>query len=274
MARRLYPLMVLALVLVVLSGCEITVNPIASYQTVFFHSNGQTAGSVPVFSITALVGTQVTIPGNTGNLVKNEHEFTGWNTESDGSGNHFQPGDVFAMPAGNVMLYAAWERLYVIGQTGPAGGIVFYDKGEKSDGWRYLEAAPAATEWTTRIWGEQYAEDIAGTSDAIGAGAANTQLITAAFLNANGADYAAFLCANLEYGGFRDWYLPSKQELYQMYLRLHQYGLGAFKSDYAYWSSTADVTQENVAYTVYFPVGLISQSSTFYEQHVRAIRAF
>lgn len=32
---------------------------------------------------------------------------------------------------------------YKIGDEGPAGGIIFYDKGEYSDGWRYLEAAPA-----------------------------------------------------------------------------------------------------------------------------------
>ena len=32
---------------------------------------------------------------------------------------------------------------YLIGSTGPAGGVIFYDKGEFSDGWRYLEAAPA-----------------------------------------------------------------------------------------------------------------------------------
>ena len=35
------------------------------------------------------------------------------------------------------------EKEYKIGDTGPAGGIIFYDKGSKTDGWRYLEAAPA-----------------------------------------------------------------------------------------------------------------------------------
>lgn len=35
------------------------------------------------------------------------------------------------------------EERYSVGDRGPAGGYVFYDKGNYSDGWRYLEAAPA-----------------------------------------------------------------------------------------------------------------------------------
>jgi len=48
----------------------------------------------------------------------------------------------------------------VIGKKGPAGGLIFYDRGytfyDKSsyfNGWRYLEAAPASTEWTDEAWG-------------------------------------------------------------------------------------------------------------------------
>ena len=37
---------------------------------------------------------------------------------------------------------AAQQTLYRIGDTGPAGGLIFYDKGNNIGGWRYLEAAP------------------------------------------------------------------------------------------------------------------------------------
>ncbi|MDX9810442.1 MAG: InlB B-repeat-containing protein [Sphaerochaetaceae bacterium] len=260
-------------ILLLLTGCDVADNPILTYQSVEFHSNDATAGSVPVFYITTPVGASVTIPENTGNLAKEGYEFLGWNTEADGSGNYFYPGDEFAMPAVYVVLYAAWERIYQIGETGPAGGLVFYDKKMRTDGWRFLEAAPVETEWITRIWGEQSAPVVEGTSDAIGSGEANTQLIINEFAHANSGNYAAFLCATLEYGGCRDWFLPSTLELNEMYENLYLYSFGDFSNDH-YWSSTANSAVADVAYAMYFVTGEAAQSSTYYDRSVRAIRTF
>ena len=57
-------------------------------------------------------------------------------------------------------LYAMWVLPYNIGDIGPAGGYVFYDKGVYSDGWRYLEAAPYG--WyngDTHSWGSYTGKD-------------------------------------------------------------------------------------------------------------------
>lgn len=42
----------------------------------------------------------------------------------------------------------AVDATYKIGSTGPGGGLVFYDKGNYDDGWRYLEASPADFTYT------------------------------------------------------------------------------------------------------------------------------
>jgi hypothetical protein len=79
-----------------------------------------------------------------------------------------------------------------VGSTGPSGGIVFFDKGSVTDGWRYLEAAPASTEFEA-TW-----------------------------------DNAISRCRNLNYGGFNNWRLPTREELDLMYKNLKQKGLGGF----------------------------------------------
>jgi hypothetical protein len=119
---------------------------------------------------------------------------------------------------------------YKIGDTGPAGGIVFYDNGTTSDGWRYLEATPVsaileATNWVP--YDSEFADRlIGGTSTAIGSGKRNTEIILeklyewgAPTADQDGREVAAKLCADLEYGGKSDWFLPSKDELNQMYLQ-------------------------------------------------------
>jgi len=121
--------------------------------------------------------------------------------------------------------------MYKIGDTGQAGGIVFYDKGNFSNGWRYLEAAPAETEFTAK-WGDQ-GTDVDGTSTAIGSGKRNTELI----IGRAGISSAAGICSRLNFDGFTDWFLPSKDELDMMYKNLKLMGWGGFNNN-VYWSSS------------------------------------
>jgi hypothetical protein len=120
---------------------------------------------------------------------------------------------------------------YKIGDIGPAGGIVFYDKFSNSGGWRYLEAAPVETEQQFP-WGDVYAS---GLSPALGDGKKNTQLIVEA-LKAAKIGGAAQYCDDLEYGGYTDWFLPSRDELNLMYQNLKEKELGGFTGE-SYWSS-------------------------------------
>jgi hypothetical protein len=122
-------------------------------------------------------------------------------------------------------------KVYKIGDTGPAGGIIFYDKFSTAGGWRYLEAAPAETEqkFPCNVY-------VSGSSLAIGDGKRNTQL-TVEKLRENKTGGAAQYCDELEYGGCTNWFLPSRDELDLMYRNLKENGLGGFESAW-YWSSS------------------------------------
>lgn len=175
-------------------------------------------------------------------------------------------------------VYGAWSavisfsRPYIVGDTGPAGGIVFYDKGSYSGGWRYLEAAPASTEWSVKPWGG-YGTFVGGTSTSIGTGAGNTAAIVAAYGSnepyGGRSDYAAKLCADLVYNGYEDWFLPSKDELNEMYIQKGV--IGGFASDY-YWSSSEGGS--GYAWSQYFGSGGQSFYSKYGNVRVRAGRAF
>ena len=163
---------------------------------------------------------------------------------------------------------------YDIGDTGPAGGIVFYDKGSYSDGWRYLEAAPASTEWDGKPWGGYGTEVGTGAQGtAIGTGAANTQAIVAEYganePDDNRSDYAAKLCADLEYGGYSDWFLPSKAELNEMHAQ--KGAISGFESA-DYWSSSENDLYR--AWGQYFGHGRQNTHGKGSRDRVRAARAF
>ena len=118
-----------------------------------------------------------------------------------------------------------------IGDSYQGGKIVYID----GTGQHGLIAAPSdqstgdevAIVWHTTCDGVTGAIGIA-----LGTGNANTNAIIAVYGTENNA---AKLCADLVLGGYSDWYLPSKDELNQLYL--NKGAVGGFASVY-YWSST------------------------------------
>jgi hypothetical protein len=128
-----------------------------------------------------------------------------------------------------VMFAQTAAQIYSIGSRGPAGGIIFYDKGEFSDGWRYLEAAPVETEFQAQCG--TYGQTVAGTNTETGSGKRNTVIMVEKLKELQESDCAAQLCAGLSYGGFSDWFLPSRDELDLMYKNLKENNLGDFKTE-------------------------------------------
>ena len=169
---------------------------------------------------------------------------------------------------GNLKTARARNIDFIIGNTGPAGGILFYDKGDYADGWRYLEAAPADMD-TNLAWASSgfTRTNIPGTGTAIGTGRQNTTLILSVDANAP----AAKACVDYRGGGFSDWFLPSSDELNLMYRNLEVINIGGFQG--FFWSSSQD--DGNHAWSQLFDDGSqdISLGKDYYP-NVRAVRAF
>jgi uncharacterized repeat protein (TIGR02543 family) len=164
----------------------------------------------------------------------------------------------------NTTLYAKWQ-VVEIGSIGPAGGYIFYDKGSYSSGWRFMEAAPSdiPRNGTDRGYvfgfyretptGANLATD--ATDTAIGTGKANTaklvgKMKTTAYISPDSsittttAAYAAKVADDytVTNGGvtYSDWFLPSKDELNEIYRNLKVKNLGNFSTEQyiSYWTST------------------------------------
>jgi hypothetical protein len=118
-------------------------------------------------------------------------------------------------------------------------------------------------------WG-CYATLISGADGtAIGTGNQNTIDIIMNGCSTEGI--AARLCGDLVLGGYSDWYLPSKDELNQLYL--NKVAIGGFASNY-YWSSTEFNFNTITAWRQNFSNGLQDSYFKNGNSSVRAVRAF
>jgi len=174
---------------------------------------------------------------------------------------------VFLLISGS--LFSQEEgRTFQVGDVGPAGGIVFFDRGFTSDGWRFLEVSPPGADFEAAWSGRR--QDVPGTSNALGSGRQNTRLIVEEMNRRGETQRAAQLAADLEINGFNDWFLPSLEELSQLYInRAVVSGL----HNAIYWSSSQHNRMS--ARSVDFGwSGARTHNSKFDVRRVRPVRAF
>jgi hypothetical protein len=165
-------------------------------------------------------------------------------------------------------------REYVPGDTGPAGGLIFYvNPNAAADGWRYLEAAPfdqsAGAKWGC------FRRAIAGArGTAIGTGKQNTADMLAA---CSEPGTAAHLCATFALNGVSGWFLPSRDELAAMYRALRTAGAGDFRDggmpdNVSYWTSSQQTT-DMANHIDFADAGRQHYDDKDFPRRVRAIRA-
>jgi len=197
---------------------------------------------------------------------------------------------VFSDNIGSVTSAPVKAEGYVLGGPGPGGGVIFYqdlngfimaDTNEKA---YYLEAAPVDQQASVSWVNSSFAyTNIAGTTTGLGTGRNNTKLMLAA----DSASPAALAAKNYNGGGQNDWFLPSQDELNEMYKNRNLVHL----SSGTFWTSTQ--SNASRAMEINFATGAAAPNSksappldpdAYYDEwnpaptarasSVRAIRAF
>ncbi len=152
------------------------------------------------------------------------------------------------------------------------GGMVFYifqpgEAGHITGETHGLVAAPQ--DQGQASWGCQGV--LMNTSQALGTGVNNTELINA---NCTDPNTAASICSNLVLNGYDDWFLPSSEELRQLFINLRMNNLGDFNGNY-YWSSSEDTSDKAWYRYFYLPYESVGTGNKSYSGiYVRAIRKF
>jgi uncharacterized repeat protein (TIGR02543 family) len=239
------------------------------FYTVKFESNGGSAvDDIPVES-----GNTITLPAEP---TRGIDTFDGWYTDNNTFANAFTTSTTVSA---DITVYAKWIKVYAIGDTGPAGGIIFYVKESASDGWQYLEAAPKSTEikktWASTLGTRD--DYVMGLASALGLGDRNTQRIVNFLNNLGQSDRAAHYCNDLVFGEKDDWYLPNATAVEEMYNNLYCNGFGEFANDDWYWSSTEGtaLNDDSEAAALFFSTSLIEDDDyKSSDNYVRAIRKF
>jgi len=160
---------------------------------------------------------------------------------------------------GNELSIVIPDPDFKIGQSYKGGTIAYIDT-TKLHGFIAADLSGASG-----TWGCQGSQVTGASGTAIGTGNQNTIDI----VNSCSENTAASYCASLVSGGFDDWYLPSKDELNQLYINRDI--IGGFTDD-IYWSSSEN--NNSNAWSHNFSTGIQDLYYKSHPAHVRPIRSF
>lgn len=156
------------------------------------------------------------------------------------------------------------STIYAIGDTGPAGGIVFHIT---DGGLHGLEAATVDQQASTQ-WGCSGTLNPVANGTAVGTGAANTANIIA---GCNETPISASVASAYGPG----WFLPSMEELRLLYAQKASGVVGGFASQYYWSSSQIDIGYAwLVNFNGVFNEGAQAIGNKLGRSGVRAVRAF
>lgn len=143
-------------------------------------------------------------------------------------------------PDGTLSLMAAGATTYAIGDF-VQGGVVFWVSPSGEHGKVVSIYDVGLTTWSN------VSSLVGATAQSLLNGAGNTVAI---MMQSGHTSSGARHCADLGYGGYADWYLPSKDELNDVYTNRVDINITAtanggedFVSDY-YWSSTEETSTD------------------------------
>jgi hypothetical protein len=202
----------------------------------------------------------------------------GQNDYAKSDTNYVRPVRAFG---GTLALACADGGVCAVGDTGPGGGKVFYVHASGtfacgatlSSTCKYLEAAPTSgtAAWTeaTYAWSGNTSEAVGADAQgtAIGTGYRNTQAMVTQSSTAGraGTVSRAYRGPN----SLSDWYLPSQDELNQMYV--NKSAIGGFSTDF-YWSSSE--YGDDSVWVQDFSLGLQGTGLKNLTLYMRPVRAF
>lgn len=174
-----------------------------------------------------------------------------------------------------------------IGATGPGGGVIFYKASTpftcgptRATTCKYLEAAPDG--WNTgqdptRTWAPSGVGRTSAIAQETGIGwGYSNSLIVVALAGANSSNSAAALARSytsvVSSVTYNDWFLPSKDELRELYLQKSL--VGSFVNDWYFSSSDSTIDAGAYAFIHRFADGVSALGGKASTPYLRPIRAF